>query len=379
MEENFNLQTQQTYLFCQPQMAGIIPLSTSCIGTRVRLYLNAPQLSTPTPDDDRISAARAYQRIITAHQRDHGGISISISKSKSNSKSLNTNTNTNTNVVQHSWTSADRARISQRVQDITQQDMASDWQDKLEREAATNWDEFYKTHRTNFFKDRHYMDEEFPELKYIRANATTATLLEAGCGVGNSVFPLLSSIPTLKVYCCDFSPTAIRLMKSAPTLDVNNCVPFVCDLSSKEGGDILREHVITKHALDDHGTGVDLAMMMFCLSAIHPEKMNQAILNVAKVMKKNSILWFRDYAENDGAQLKFSKESRIFQNFYVRRDGTRSYFFTIADLNQRMKTCGLYPKDNDVRIIERIIPNRKTGIDMHRAWIHGRYEKRDEE
>jgi hypothetical protein len=38
--------------------------------------------------------------------------------------------------------------------------------------------------------------------------------------------------------------------------------------------------------------------------------------------------------------------------------------------------CGLYPLDNDVRIIERVIMNRKTKTNMHRAWIHGRYQKR---
>lgn len=35
---------------------------------------------------------------------------------------------------------------------------------KLDLHAATNWDKFYQQNKTNFFKDRHYLDREFPEL-----------------------------------------------------------------------------------------------------------------------------------------------------------------------------------------------------------------------
>ena len=341
-----------------------IPLSHSCIATRIRLYLNAPQLATPNPDDNRISAASAYQRIITAYQRDHG--------------TGTSNTQKDTKNISNRWTQENRLRINQQIQETeaVTTEMDTDWQKKLEKDAATNWDEFYKIHRTNFFKDRHYMDDEFIELRNIRQYSTQATLLEAGCGVGNSVFPLLEAIPSLKVYCCDFSPTAIRLIQSSPTFNTHRCSPFVCDLSNNDGGLILKKEILVQHALDDHGKGVDLAMMMFCLSAIHPEKMVIAIRNVARVLKKGGVLWFRDYAETDNAQLKFNKEARISKNFYVRGDGTRSYFFTKKILNEMMCQCGLYPKENDVKIIERVISNRKTGVDMHRAWIHGRYEKK---
>lgn len=35
---------------------------------------------------------------------------------------------------------------------------------KLEVEAKRNWDLFYKRNQTNFFKDRHWITREFPEL-----------------------------------------------------------------------------------------------------------------------------------------------------------------------------------------------------------------------
>lgn len=43
--------------------------------------------------------------------------------------------------------------------------LVSDFQrNKLEAEAKRNWDLFYKRNQTNFFKDRHWITREFPEL-----------------------------------------------------------------------------------------------------------------------------------------------------------------------------------------------------------------------
>lgn len=38
-------------------------------------------------------------------------------------------------------------------------------EDRFLNLQARNWDKFYKHNTTNFFKDRHYILEEFPELK----------------------------------------------------------------------------------------------------------------------------------------------------------------------------------------------------------------------
>ena len=38
------------------------------------------------------------------------------------------------------------------------------WQQKYRREAAKNWNLFYKRNETRFFKDRHWIGREFPEL-----------------------------------------------------------------------------------------------------------------------------------------------------------------------------------------------------------------------
>jgi methyltransferase-like protein 6 len=38
------------------------------------------------------------------------------------------------------------------------------WQKKYKDEAAKNWNLFYKRNEARFFKDRHWIGREFPEL-----------------------------------------------------------------------------------------------------------------------------------------------------------------------------------------------------------------------
>lgn len=99
---------------------------------------------------------------------------------------------------------------------------------KLEHEAKKNWDLFYKRNSTHFFKDRHWITREFSELfqtlsepenvsegcgGVIEDTGRVRVCLEAGCGVGNTVFPLMEENKHMFVYACDFSPRAIDLLK----------------------------------------------------------------------------------------------------------------------------------------------------------------------
>ena len=48
---------------------------------------------------------------------------------------------------------------------------------KLENEAKRNWDIFYKRNSTHFFKDRHWIVREFPELMQAITEVYTLILL----------------------------------------------------------------------------------------------------------------------------------------------------------------------------------------------------------
>lgn len=88
------------------------------------------------------------------------------------------------------------------------------WQKKYRRELGRNWDLFYKRNETRFFRDRHWIAHEFPELL-----GREMRVFEVGCGVGNFLFPLLELNPLLSVVGCDISPRAVELFKaSSPCL-----------------------------------------------------------------------------------------------------------------------------------------------------------------
>ena len=47
-----------------------------------------------------------------------------------------------------------------------------------------------------------------------------------------------------------------------------------------------------------------------------------------QVMKPGGVLLFRDYGLYDHAMLRFGRGHKIADNFYVRQDGTRAYYFS---------------------------------------------------
>ena len=53
--------------------------------------------------------------------------------------------------------------------------------EKLEREAARYWERFYRRNRANFFKDRHYLLMEFPDLAV--SNGKSPVIFEVCLGL----------------------------------------------------------------------------------------------------------------------------------------------------------------------------------------------------
>ncbi|XP_036435476.1 tRNA N(3)-methylcytidine methyltransferase METTL6 [Colossoma macropomum] len=235
-------------------------------------------------------------------------------------------------------------------------------QQKFELEAQKNWDLFYKRNSTNFFKDRHWTTREFDELKACREfEAQKLVMLEAGCGVGNCIFPLLEEDLNIFIYACDFSPRAVEFVKQNPLYCPDRCLAFQCDLTK----DDLRATVPEE--------SLDVATLIFVLSAIHPDKMQQALENIYKVLKPGGIVLFRDYGLYDHAMLRFKSGSKLGENFYVRQDGTRSFFFSREYLASLFHQVGFQTLVNEYVLRETV--NKKEGLCVPRVFLQSKFCK----
>ncbi|MCJ1399662.1 hypothetical protein MMC11_002864 [Xylographa trunciseda] len=197
------------------------------------------------------------------------------------------------------------------------------------------WDKFYTNNTTNFFKDRKWLRQEFPILSECtrpRTAAETAdpsvgksVILEVGAGAGNTAFPILAGNenPGLVIHACDFSKKAVELIRKHEAYDGERIRAEVWDLA---------DPVQTLPPGVQPGS-VDVVVLIFVFSALSPEQWGQAVRNVWRVLRPGGEVCFRDYGRGDLAQVRFKKGRWLGENFYVRGDGTRVYFFGEDELS----------------------------------------------
>ncbi|XP_029190571.2 tRNA N(3)-methylcytidine methyltransferase METTL2-like isoform X2 [Acropora muricata] len=350
------------------------------------------------------------------------------------------------------WDSDQEHAASQKIMENSEVILEENEQVLYEEKASNFWDEFYMQHQNRFFKDRHWLFTEFPELsgpeityshydQKINSKTTkpgtcsgadtklstclrnssivsktdvgqlhsektqnisnlsnvmdasgensllhakdidrklsqlelfdqafpgyqkSKRILEVGCGVGNTVFPILEANkdPDLFIYCCDFSLNAIRLVKEHPDYNPERCHAFVCNITDK---------ALVFPFPDE---SLDIVILIFVLSAIHPDRMQDVINRLSQLLKPGGLILFRDYGRYDMAQLRFKKGKCLAENFYVRGDGTRVYFFTPDELSRIFQTAGLLEEQNYVD--RRLQVNRGRQLKMYRIWVQCKYRK----
>ncbi|KAF8822851.1 putative methylase [Cardiosporidium cionae] len=242
-----------------------------------------------------------------------------------------------------------------------------------------------------------WLFREFSEFNFEGEEATERTLVEVGCGVGNTIIPLLLKNPYLRAFCLDCSKRAIHLLQqrwleilsshptayqtthrefSPPESDACQRNPFeqeslknTMESPSLSIGRLEKAMVLDVTTTDPCSTlcpeGIaDIVILIFCLSSIHPRHYERVASYCAKLLKPNGRLLFRDYGKYDMAQLRFARsgKSKIEENFYVQE--------------LRMLFCekaGLREEEN--RYHTREFLNRKTQVKMPRVWVQARFQK----
>ena len=343
--------------------------------------------------------------------------------------------------IDDSWSAEDKAKAlellsnSSSEQDKQHQSQQQVVFNQFRRNASSNWNSFYEQNQTNFFKDRHYLHKAFPEeLAWLYAHSSNNdddsdqkidpqcykmpireegddfTIVEIGCGVGNAILPLLeqhtklvqkhasmddgngesnTSPPQLNIHCLDFAPTAINLLKQDPRFraaaEQGRATAHVYDLSSMHPSTVSTSsslHIDKDSQAKTLANSADVAILMFCLSAIGPHPstaLSLAAKHAMDMLKPGGTLIIRDYGRLDEAQMKLSRgEKKLASNFYRKGDGTGCYYFELQDLKD------LFVNDEndctklelvELDYIQRIYRNRGDNSTRRRVWVQGRFRR----
>uniref|UniRef100_A0A0V0G8X3 tRNA N(3)-methylcytidine methyltransferase n=1 Tax=Triatoma dimidiata TaxID=72491 RepID=A0A0V0G8X3_TRIDM len=267
------------------------------------------------------------------------------------------------------WTDEQLEIAKKKVENQVQNLMQETKRDTLIEKAHEQWNSFYCKHANRFFKDRHWLFVEFPEIfaheskdSSKKVHKLNKILLEVGCGVGNTVIPLLNHDPSsdLFIYCCDFSNIAIDLLKAQQGFDVTRCHPFVFNVADESWDNIPFSE-----------NSLDFVLFIFVLSALLPERVKHVARQIYKYLKPGGMVLFRDYGRYDMAQLRF--KTCIEENFYARGDGTFVYYFTKEEVRDIFCSAGFEEEQNFVD--KRLQVNRSKKITMFRVWIQAKFRK----
>lgn len=211
----------------------------------------------------------------------------------------------------------------------------------------------------------------------------------------------------LRLHACDFSKKAVEIMKSSPEVHgssiIGNFEASVWDIASPphpDGAPHLPDGI--------EANSVDVVILIFVFSALEPSQWGQAVSNIWAMLKPCGTVLFRDYGRGDLAQVRFKAGRYLEENFYVRGDGTRVYFFDEdqlkelwsvpcktgntessnlekgspaqdADSSDRPHNMGSKFDIVHFGVDRRMLVNRQRRLKMYRCWMQAVFRKPSEQ
>jgi ubiquinone/menaquinone biosynthesis C-methylase UbiE len=170
-------------------------------------------------------------------------------------------------------------------------------------------------------------------------------VLEAGCGGGRLLLPLIRSRPDLSLTGVDFSKTALQgLARQCPGLLVR------ADLAALPFGDQSFDAVLCRHVLEHLDT----------------EGRQDSASEMLRVVRPGGRIFFEGFSVNDA---RFGKGRQVEPSTFVRGDGISYHYFTSQEVGR------LFANASSVNPRERTWDERAGPARMKRAVIVAEIQK----
>ncbi|XP_058297243.1 tRNA N(3)-methylcytidine methyltransferase METTL8, mitochondrial isoform X6 [Hylobates moloch] len=268
------------------------------------------------------------------------------------------------------WSKEEEAAARKKVKENSAVRVLLEEQVKYEREASKYWDTFYKIHKNKFFKDRNWLLREFPEILPVDQKPEEKTRESSWDHVKTSATNCFS-----RMHCPTVPEEKNHYEKSSGSSEGQSKTES--DFSNLDSEKHKKGPMKTGLFPGSNATFRILEVGCGAGNSVFPIlntlQMQGVVNRLSKLLKPGGMLLFRDYGRYDKTQLRFKKGHCLSENFYVRGDGTRAYFFTKGEVHSMFCKASLDEKQNLVDC--RLQVNRKKQVKMHRVWIQGKFQK----
>lgn len=233
------------------------------------------------------------------------------------------------------------------------------------------WDLSYERRSGKTYPVKSYLFKEYPVLRQVLAGASAGSplaLIDVGCGSGASTYPIANTFPDhVRYVMTDFSAAALAFAAS----NQYNQAPKsnIAYIQWDPTQDTLPSSLVPPE-LDYK---FDLAMCIFMLSAVAPERMLTVLQHIRALLKPNGYLLFRDHAVYDMIHVRFHRRGKRLStdpnvHYYLKGDGTTVNFIESDSFLALAAKAGFRSVEHSYHTNR--MENKKTGVVMYRMFFH---------